>query len=93
MWCPTGIGPLLFLIYINDISSVVNNSLLHLYADDTVIYMSGSDLNFITSALQQDLNKIVAWCEESKLTLNVKKTKYVIFGLKSQTKKIGDHHI
>ena len=87
------LGPLLFLIYINDISSVVNNSLLHLYADDTVIYISGSDLNFITSALQQDLNKIVAWCEESKLTINVKKTKYVIFGLKSQTKKIGDHHM
>ena len=58
-----------------------------------VIYMSGSGLNFITSALQQDLNKIVAWCEESKLTINVNKTKYVIFGLKSQTKKIGDHHM
>lgn len=67
------LGPLLFLIYINDLSNHVSSS-MHLYADDCVIYrqIRCDDDN---RELQSDLNKIVTWCETWKMVLNPLKCK------------------
>lgn len=67
------LGPLLFLIYINDLPNSINSS-LRLFADDCVIYRviaSSSD----TSVLQSDLNKISNWCNTWKMRLNTNKCK------------------
>ena len=81
------LGPLLFLVYINDIASVVKNSNISMYADDTVIYISHTDLNIAIALLQSDLNGVYTWCNSNKLTINCKKTKYCLFGMRSAIKK------
>jgi hypothetical protein len=52
------LGPLLFIIYINNISSVVNCCRVQLYADDTLLYVSSPSVNVIESKLSEDLERI-----------------------------------
>ena len=80
-------GPLLFLIYINDISNVLEHCKVSLYADDTVIYIENSNVNNAVALLQCDLNNLSGWCTRNKLTINSKKTKYCIYGMRSNVKK------
>ena len=80
-------GPLLFLIYINDLSCALEHYKVSLYADDTVIYISHTNINDAIDFIQSDLNKLVEWCAGNKLTINGKKTKYCIFGMRSNVKR------
>ena len=61
------LGPLLFLIYINDISHIITNSKISMYADDTVVYISHSDLDIAIALLQADLYRVYTWCNSNKL--------------------------
>ena len=82
------LGPLLFLIYINNINTCLKGTTDFLYADDTVLLCSGYDLDNICQTMQNDLNYIFNWCVSNKLTINSKKTKYTIFGSRNMLKKI-----
>ena len=86
------VGPLMYIIYINDISTSIKNCKYYLYADDTIIYTTGSLVD-CTDTLTIDLQTFKKWCNRKKLTLNIKKTKYTIFGLKSQTRRILNHEM
>jgi hypothetical protein len=80
------LGPILFLCYINDLHSVT--SLLTLmYADDTFTLDSGEDLDTLIRNVNIEINKIAVWFRANKLAVNISKTKYIIFRMKS--KKIG----
>ena len=81
------LGPLLFLVYINDISTAITNSKISMYADDTVVYISHADVNLSIPLLQSDLNRVYTWCNSNKLTINCKKTKLCMFGMRSAIKK------
>ena len=76
------LGPLLFLIYINDITNTITNSNIKLYADDTVIYSSAKTINDAYEILQQDLSSVICWCKLNQLTINVNTTKAILFGTK-----------
>ena len=80
-------GPLLFLIYINDLSHVLEHCRVSLYADDTVLYIPHRDAEDAIHLMQNDLNKLAVWCNENRITINSKKTKYCIFGSRSNIKK------
>ena len=80
-------GPLLFLIYINDLASVLEYCKVSLYADDTVIYLVNQNVNDALELVQKDLNNLSEWCTRNKLTINSKKTKYCIYGMRSNIKK------
>lgn len=67
------LGPLLFLIYINDLSSCVSSH-IHLFADDCVIFREILCDNDITT-LQSDLNAISVWCKTWCMELNINKCK------------------
>lgn len=67
------LGPLLFLIYINDLPSRVHSS-INLFADDCVIYREIRNAND-SLALQSDLNAVSSWCSEWVMTLNINKCK------------------
>lgn len=67
------IGPLLFLIYINDLPAKLHSS-INLYADDCVIYREISNTND-ANVLQNDLDTITRWCEDWLMTLNINKCK------------------
>ena len=63
------LGPLFFILYVNDIQGVVRNANLQLYADDTVIHVAGIDAQSAANKLQPELNKFSVWCTENKLSL------------------------
>ena len=71
-------GPLLFLIFINDICRATELFTL-LYADDTTFQLSGEDLSILYLQVNQELEKARRWFQANKLTLNTDKTKYMIF--------------
>lgn len=73
------LGPLLFLLYINDIAQVVGEEHIYLYADDTVLYVSGNNLDIVQAKLQKILDQFVMWSHMNKLTLNTQKTKTMTF--------------
>ena len=85
-------GPLFFIIYVNDITKCLRNCKHLLYADDTVLYLTG-EIDITTGLLEQDLSNLKNWCNRNQLTMNIKKTKYVVYGLKSQTRKLREHQL
>ena len=82
------LGPLMFLIYVNDVERSCSHSRVRLYADDTVLYASGTNIKTGVEHLQKDLNSYAEWCMKNKLTINVSKTKCMLFS--SQKKLLKD---
>ena len=72
-------GPLLFLIYINDIQECSEKLKFFLFADDTNILYADKNLKSLELIVNQQLCKLYDWLTANKLTLNVKKTNFVIF--------------
>ena len=78
------VGPLMFIVYMNDIArcSIELNFLI--YADDTTLYVSGVDIGRCTSIMKQGLSHVYGWLYMNKLSLNVSKTDYGIFNRRRQ---------
>lgn len=72
------LGPLLFLIYINDMANLNLEGHLMLYADDTAIFYSDKNINTIFNKMQSDLVLINEYIRLNKLTVNAKKSNYMI---------------
>ena len=83
------LGPLLFLIYINDLPNATNLSETVLFADDTSIFYSHSNITHLIATLNNELNNINIWMKANKLSVNIEKTNYIVF--KSRQKKINDN--
>ena len=73
------LGPLLFLLYVNEVENVLKECKVLLYADDTVIYLSGQTSKDVNRKMQSDLDRYYEWCHLNRLTLNAKKTKFMCF--------------
>ena len=78
----SGLKPLLFLIYINDLPKCLEKAEPHLFADDTQIAKASHDINEIVETLSDDLNNVANWLSANKLTLNKSKTEYMLIGSK-----------
>ena len=76
------LGPILFLIYINDIVNCSDILKFILFADDTNLYHSDSNFSRLISTLNFELHKLSDWLQCNKLSLNVKKCHYILFGHK-----------
>ena len=72
------LGPILFLIYINDLY-LVSKSLTLMFADDTFALKTGQNLEILINDLNSDINKMAIWFKANKLAVNKNKTKYMIF--------------
>ena len=70
----SALGPLLFLIYINDIPQCLEHTNANMFADDTQIETSGYDINVTAETLNKDLENVLTWMSANKLTLNRTKT-------------------
>ena len=68
-----------FLIYINDLSQVSNILDVILLADDTNIFYSHKDSNFLNTIVNTELDKLSSWFQANRLSINVKKSNFVIF--------------
>lgn len=83
------LGPLLFAIYINDLPSCDLFSKPRLYADDTTLTTSAEDPWVLEYKMNYDMNLIQSWLSTNKLTLNVKKTKYMLIGSQFKLSQIN----
>ena len=73
------LGPLLFLLYINDIAESSHLLDFYLFADDTAIFLSDNDSKKLENTLNTELKKVSDWLVANKLTLNVKKSNVLLF--------------
>ena len=73
------LGPLLFLIYINDLHLVSDKLCPIMYADDSSFFISGSSVDELIDTANHELSNIYEWLVQNKLSLNVSKSKYMIF--------------
>lgn len=84
------LGPLLFLIYINDLPHCLQHSNARMYADDTNITTSGKSLTEISYYVNKDLSNIRTWLLANKLSLNVAKTEHMFIGSDDKLSIIED---
>ena len=73
------LGPLLFLIYINDLPNISEKLNFFLFAHDTNIYYESTDLAELEKTVNDELKKLSLWLNLNRLALNVGKTNFVIF--------------
>ena len=81
------LGPLIFIIYMNDIHTVDQNFTFMLHADDTTlisplcsfIHSSQSDMDYVSTMINKELSKISDWLAVNKLSLNTANTEFMLF--------------
>ena len=85
------LGPLMFIVFFNDLKDVLNHCEFFPYADDTVILFAGKNGADIAYALNADLESIGAYCVTNELLLNLKagKTESMLFGSSQRLSRYG----
>ena len=77
------LGPLLFLLYVNDLPSLIESQTI-MFADDTTVLSHGSSHQVVTSTIQRDLDSICLYSSRNHLVPHPKKTKVILFSKPSQ---------
>ena len=75
------LGPLLFLLYINDLPNASNFETIR-FVDDINLHLSHNNINSLQSLVQQEIVKVSKWMISNKLTLNYKKSCYMLISKK-----------
>ena len=79
------LGPLLFLIYVNDMPSTIRHCKSILFADDTTLHITENNLENALDNINEDLLNLTHWCNENSLKINASKTNFMIFNSKSKS--------
>ena len=81
------LGPLLFILYINDIVNTTSLLELILFADDTTLLFSHPDIASQNDIINIELQEICNWFQANKLSVNATKTNYMVLGNSSEYKE------
>ena len=73
------LGPILFLLYINDLNQISSILRTIMFADDTNLFLSGKNINVLEQLFNKELEVLTTWFNTNLLSLNIKKTSYIIF--------------
>ena len=84
------LGPLLFLIYTNDLPSAVQGSTVSMYADDTSLCLKSRDISQLNEAINDDLAHLDSWLKGNKLSLNVAKTQSMLIATKPKHRTLNN---
>ena len=76
------LGPLLFLLYVNDLPNISQSLCFLMYADDTNIFMSNKCIKQLQTDMNYNIKKLVTWMNVNRLSLNVSKTHCMLFSKK-----------
>ena len=89
------LGPLLFLIFINDLPLFIGDSIrsVDLYADDTTLYDIGLDKDTVENNLQHSLNLLKMWCLANGMIINIDKTKLMLISSRQKRKCMKDNKL
>ena len=82
------LGPLLFILYINDISNVSKVLFFLIFADDANVFITGTNIDELMNIMNEELLKPVEWLNINKLSLNVSKTSFMIFRTKHKKRYV-----
>ena len=77
------LGPLLFLIYVNDVYKSIKAD-IRLFADDTNIFIKDRDPNLLKERAETEFNKLNKWFFDNKIVVNTEKTQYTVFARKNK---------
>ena len=80
----SALGPLLFLIYINDLNQAIKFSRVHHFADDTNLLLVDNSLKSTNKHINHDLKLLTIWLRASRISLNTSKTEILLFIPKSK---------
>ena len=84
------LGPLFFLLYINDLPQCLNKTKPRLFANDINLTAAGESINDVEAAMNSDLENLRKWLIANKLSLNVAKTEFMLIGSKPMIKSISN---
>ena len=71
--------PIIILVYINDLPDICQHTFPVLFADDTNLFFSGKNIDYLEQTINTELDRITLWLKANKLSLNIKKTQFMIF--------------
>ncbi len=73
------LGPLLFILYTNDLPTVLQSAKSILFADDITVYCSSPSIENIYLVMTEELDRLTDWFKANTLSLNIAKTSYMLF--------------
>ncbi len=82
------LGPKLFVLYINYICKVSKVLKMVSFADDTNLYCSGKSLEQLLNTVELELRVFKKWLDDNRLSLNLRKTKFIIFSNRQSNNKV-----
>ena len=84
------LGPLLFLIYVNDFHNCLTKSKAVMFADDTTVWTSHKNTSTLFQFMQSEMELIDRWLVSNKLSINIEKTKFMRFS--TPNSNVGGKH-
>ena len=84
------LGPLLFLIFINDLPLNLNMGNLDMFADDQTLCVSGINIDEVCSKLQEDVSPISSWVSNNAMSINTTKTKCMFVASRPKVNQVTD---
>ena len=82
------LGPKLFILYINDIIHASEIFKYVIFADDTNVFCEGENLQQLLKVVSEELHRLKLWFDLNKLSLNLKKNKFMVFGNRKMPSQI-----
>ena len=83
------LGPLLFIVYVNDLPQVIQSSVVTQYVDDTKMTLVANDVNSLEKKLDEDLQHVLKWADDNKLKMNTRKTQLMLLSRKRREREMS----
>ena len=84
------LGPLMFILYMNDVILEIQGTEMEMYADDSTLYTSDRDVEAISVSLTTQMHPISEWINDNRMVLNINKTESMLIGSRKKISSASD---